>query len=464
MRWRAVLAVTLLLLLVSPALAQEIPQDKSIQEILKEMNIEITEDMNIEEELAKYPFVSELKIKHAGDLSNLVFDTPLVIVGNNLDTVEQNTHDEMIGALGLLGSDVIYDDTISEFEGMSIWSYDLILIGGPKHNQITKQLMDDGYLKITTRDTNKPTFVMENINGPEGKTVLVAGSVYGYTYDKKDLPTEPFIPESAAATAAVVTGIGASAAAAIVTQTAASTATSAATGQTTNVIGMLLDFLRGGGEEIAEEMISDRDTTEKKEAEKSDDMEKPSGLFGFTFTELGIGIFSSIIFGIAYVWADTQSFSNAWIYIIAAGIAVIGHEFAHNVMAFRYNIDAKFEVWASGLGLVLLTSYLFGNVFATPGRSVLNIENVEKRIEGLIYSTGPIINILIAIILIPFVNSPGTLGLLATISIPMNLLVAIYNLLPISPMDGTSIKNWKLSVWVLLFVPTFVAYFWGYIL
>ncbi len=143
---------------------------------------------------------------------------------------------------------------------------------------------------------------------------------------------------------------------------------------------------------------------------------------------------------------------------------MIGHEFAHNVMAFRYNIDAQFEVWASGLGLVLLTSYLFGNVFATPGRSVLNIENVEKRIEGLIYSTGPIINILIAIILIPFVNSPGTLGLLATISIPMNLLVAIYNMLPISPMDGTRIKNWKLSVWLLLFVPTFAAYFWGYIL
>ncbi|MFQ5975474.1 MAG: M50 family metallopeptidase [Candidatus Hydrothermarchaeales archaeon] len=445
MKKRVVLAVTLLLVLVGPALAQEVP-----------------EGVNIQEELANFPFASQLAIMQAGDLTNVVLDTPLVIVGKDLDPMEQNTLDQVMDSLGVVGADIVYDDTITEFEGRSIWSYDLVLIGGPNHNEVTKWLQDEKYLEIISRDTNRPSFVIESVTGPEGKTVLVAGDVYGYEFDKKDLPTEPFIPESAAATAAVVTGIGASAAAAVATQTAASTATTAATGEAGGFVGRLKDFLRGGGEELVEEMASERDTTKKEEAEEK--REKPSGLYGFTTTELGIGIFSGILFGLAYVWADTQSFSQAWVYIVAAGIAVIGHEFAHNVMAFRYNIDAKFEVWASGVGLVVLTSYLFGNVFATPGRSVLDAKDIEKKIEGLIYSTGPLVNILIAIILVPFVSASGSLGLLATVGIPINLLVAIYNLLPVSPMDGTSIKNWKLSVWVLLFVPTFAVYFWGYIL
>ncbi|MFQ5887831.1 MAG: hypothetical protein ACE5HY_03955, partial [Candidatus Hydrothermarchaeales archaeon] len=398
MKMRVVLAVTLFLLLAAPALAQEVPQG-----------------VNIQEELAKFPFASQLAIKQSGDLTNVVLDTPLVIVGKNLDPMEQNTLDQVMDALGVAGADIVYDDTITEFEGRSIWSYDLVLIGGPNHNQVTKRLMDEKYLEITARDTNRPSFVIESVSGPEGRTALVAGDVYGYVFDKKDLPTEPFIPESAAATAAVVTGIGASAAAAVATQTAASTATTTATGETSGLIGRLKDFLMGGGEEIGEELISEKDTVKKEEAEEK---EKPAGLFGFTSTEFGIGIFSAILFGLAYVWADTQSFSQAWIYIVAAGIAVIGHEFAHNVMAFKYNIDAKFEVWASGVGLVVLTSYLFGNVFATPGRSVLDAEKIEKKVEGLIYSTGPIVNILIAIILVPFASASGTLGLLASVAIP----------------------------------------------
>ncbi len=444
MKLRVILAVTLILLLATPALAQEAPQG-----------------MNIEEELAKFPFASLLTIKQGGDLTNVVLDTPLVIVGSDLDPMEKSVLEQVIDTLGGVGADVVEDDTIREFDGRSIWSYDLILIGGPKHNQITKWLMEQEYFEIKGRDTNRPSFIVESVTGPEGKTVLVAGGGYGYTFDEKDLPTEPFIPESAAATAAIVTGIGVSAAAAVVTQTATTTATSAASGQTGGFLEKLKDFIRGGGEEVAEEMISEKDSTKKEEPE---DREKPGGLFGFTVKELGIGIVAAILFGLAYVWADTQSFSQAWVYIVAAGIAVIGHEFAHNVMAFKYNIDAKFEVWASGMGMVFLTSYLFGNVFATPGRSVLDAENVEKRIEGLIYTMGPLVNIILAIILIPFASAPGSLGLMASVGIPMNLLIAIYNLLPIKPMDGTSIKNWKLSVWVLLFFPTFAAYFWGYLL
>lgn len=446
MKLKYILVIMLFLLLIEPAFSQEPAEDV----------------VNFEEELAKFPYASQLAIKSRGDLSSVLIRKPLVIVGTNLDPLEQQMLDQVTSTFGGYGADVVYDDTIQEYEGESIWEYDLIVIGGPNHNDVARRLVEGEYLGIRTRDTNKPSFVIEKIEGPEGNTVLVAGDIYGYEFDEKDLPTEPFIPESAAAAAAVVTAVGASAAVVAVSQTATTAAaTQAAATQPTGFLSKIMDFIRGGGEEVVEEVISERDV-QKAEREEA----RPKGLFGFTKGELGIGIFSAIVFGVAYAWAELQSdfLGSAWIYIIAGGLAIIGHEFAHNVIAYRYELDAEFQVWKSGVALVALTSYLFGNVFATPGRSILSAEEIEKKTEGLIYLAGPGINILIAIILIPFAGASGFLGQLATIGIPMNLLVALYNLLPINPMDGTSIKSWRLSVWALFFIPTFVFYFWRYLL
>jgi Zn-dependent protease len=422
MEFRWILGVILCLALIDFSLAQE-----------------TSESINIQREIDKFAYSSQLPINMAGDLTNVVLDEPLVIVGSNLDLLERRILSQATNYLSSSEYDIVYDDSIIEFEGRSIWSYDLILIGGPNHNQLTKTVLDKGYLGVSTRNTNRPFLMLEKSIGPGGKTILVGGDIYGYTYDEKDLPVEPFIPESVAAVAAVATGVG--------------------VGTIASIFESLKNFLLGGVRELFEKRMGDT----KKRVGKMGFETADIVFLGFTSREIGVGIFSILLFGAAYSWADGQSFSHLGIYVIAAGIAIIGHEFAHDFMANRYKVGAKFELWTSGLVLVLATSFLFGNVFATTGRNILEIENLDKRTKGLIFSAGPMINILIAIILLPISKTAGSLGQLAAIGIPINLVIATYNFLPISPMDGKHIKNWNSCIWLLLFVPTFSIFFWKYL-
>lgn len=414
--------------------------------------IATAEELNIKEEIAKNTWASVLT-KEIGDLSAVKIQNPLIIVGSNIDSLESSTLNQLTGSLGIANVEVIHDDSITQYKGKSIWEYDLILIGGPDHNKITKQLADEKLLNMTTRDTNEISFIVEKATGPLGNTVLVAGSIYGYKFDKKNLPIEQFIPEEAVATVLVLTNVAAIGAAAALTPKLAMVKAS-------GPLSKLFNFLKSGAEEYTEQVI------EEKSSKKIKIVKKPGGLFGFTAKELGLGVFAAIIFGIAYAWADLQSqfISSLWIYIVAAGAVVIVHELAHNIVAYKYKLDAQFRLWSLGIVLVALSAYLFGNVFAVPGRAVLSEgKETGKRQRGLIYLAGPIANILFAIALIPL-SGIASLAQIAKIAIPISLMLAIYNLLPFWPMDGKHVIKWRKSIWTLIFVPLFIYYFWTYLL
>lgn len=445
-----ILPFLIFFLIPSLAFAQNLSQFENLS---KELGVNVSEvsagaGINIQEIISKYPGTS-LFIREVGDLSDVKIQAPIIVMGSQADVLEKEGLTKVLENFKLSAEALeTISDTMTEYKNKSIWDYDLILIGGPQHNAVTKQLVEQGYLNMSKRDTSKLSFVIENSLGPKGKTVMVAASIYGYKFDKKDLPLENIIPEEAASTVAVVTGVGGVGLVFLLGQ------------KLSLSLGKFANFLQSGLEEVTEEVIGEIEEKRMKQ------IKKPQGFFGFTAKELALGVGSAIIFGAAYAWADLQSkfLSSIWIYVLAAGLAVVVHEFAHNILAYKYKADAQFRFWWTGLAFVIATAYLFGNVFAVPGRTIVKAEHLDKKQRGMIYLIGPAANILFAALLLAIAPLSPLISQIAHVGVPISLLLAIYNLMPFKPMDGKHVRKWSRAIWALAFIPLFLFYFYVYLL
>ncbi len=150
--------------------------------------------------------------------------------------------------------------------------------------------------------------------------------------------------------------------------------------------------------------------------------------------------------------------SAIFLYIVIIFSAII-HEYAHGLMAYRLgDPTAKYSgrltlnplAHIDPFGTVVLPIMLLwmGGFFIGYAKPVpfnpLNFRN-EKSGTALVGIAGPASNLLIALILGLFVRFFGGFGLLATISpllsfiVLINIWLALFNLLPFPPLDGSKI-------------------------
>ena len=71
-------------------------------------------------------------------------------MGSGADMIEYNSFNAYTG-MHRLDSNLITGDGVTSYAGKPLSYYDLILIGGPEHNAITKQLQEQGLLPATGR-------------------------------------------------------------------------------------------------------------------------------------------------------------------------------------------------------------------------------------------------------------------------------------------------------------------------
>lgn len=155
-------------------------------------------------------------------------------------------------------------------------------------------------------------------------------------------------------------------------------------------------------------------------------------------TLLGI---NDILFGLA-------------IAIVAVGTGFVFHELAHREAAKHYGFHSEFRAWYPGLALALILAIVtMGRfTFAAPGATYFFGTNVTKRQNGVISAAGPIINIILGSILL-VLGLGITDAMIRTIlssAAMINFWFALFNLIPIYPLDGSKIISWKPSIWILL--------------
>ncbi|MBR9680716.1 MAG: site-2 protease family protein [Candidatus Altiarchaeota archaeon] len=134
-----------------------------------------------------------------------------------------------------------------------------------------------------------------------------------------------------------------------------------------------------------------------------------------------------------------------YFFFIGLGFAI--HESAHKFMAKARGAWSEFRMWRQGLLFALLMRVVGGPLFIAPGATYWAKRNATPEDQGLVAVVGPISNIVLAGI---FFLSSLVIPILA-IGTYVNLQLAMFNLLPIPPLDGSKVIKWNPIIWGVLF-------------
>jgi Zn-dependent protease len=422
-RW---LLVALLLLSIAVAAAQADYDTDLTQEqaaVLEKYRTELEDSLVIRE----------------GDPFSQNLPNPLVVIGSHLDAVEKQYYPEI---MAYFPEAPRVQDTETTYNGKPLDDYNLILIGGPKYNRVSRELYEKGVFTFK-RNTSKPSIVAMGIqNATSAGAAVMVGNIYGFVFvPDKTVPMMEVIPPEAIPVAAATTGI-------------------ALAGLGTKLLAFLRKFTQTAVEEIGEEVL----------LEKASYKQIPRGLnkialLGLSRIEFIHITVSFVLFGIFMAWAVSPAslfLENLPAYLIGAGLVLTVHEFMHNFTSHRFGVESEFRTSAVGMIAVAITSVLFGNVFAVPGRTIMYGDPTQDQ-RGKIALSGPVLSFIMVLLFWLLADYGGFVGSIGLAGFNVAFIMAVYEMLPITPMDGKEVKNWKRWVWCLFFFPVFALYAWTFL-
>jgi Zn-dependent protease len=255
--------------------------------------------------------------------------------------------------------------------------------------------------------------------------------------------------------AAVATGIAVAVIAGNMAAGAAATANTA-TAQSA-FMGKITAFFQ----KLFGNIVTSRFSTEEMKRRKISAVERNSVFLGFSAIEILAAVTGAVIFGVSFMvakgsWLDPTTFS---IFFIVSGFGIAIHEMAHRFVASRNKGISEFKFWELGTVIMLVTGALFGLVFAKPYRTVIsNAATLEKRSLGIIMLAGPVISVVLALLFLTLIPLGGIYSDIGTAGFSVNLLSAVYAMMPFNPMDGEKIYSWSHARWAVVFVPLFLFY------
>jgi Zn-dependent protease len=162
---------------------------------------------------------------------------------------------------------------------------------------------------------------------------------------------------------------------------------------------------------------------------------------------------SSHGFDLANLGYASEAFATS---LVTVGSGFVLHELSHKFTAERYGYWAEFRVWPLGLVLALVTSFI-GFIFAAPGATYISGVNISESENGKISLAGPLTNVAVAVAFLPLFLFGGSLGefwaRLGSEGVYINVFLALFNMLPVLPLDGAKVFVWNKLRWASVFVP-----------
>lgn len=152
--------------------------------------------------------------------------------------------------------------------------------------------------------------------------------------------------------------------------------------------------------------------------------------------------------------------------LVTIGSGFILHEMSHKLAAVYYGAAAEFRMWVQGLVFMLLTS-LIGVLFAAPGAVYIYSRNITRKQNCVISLAGPTMNLIVmSAFLVLSIYAPITQyysflaergitffgirnGLVNVweFGVAINLILALFNMLPMFILDGSKVYAWNKFVW-----------------
>ena len=146
-------------------------------------------------------------------------------------------------------------------------------------------------------------------------------------------------------------------------------------------------------------------------------------------------------------------------------LVFFSHEMSHKFLALHYGLAAEYRMWKWGILFGLLLALLTGGAIVAPGavhishkkRFAFEVAKVTRNQYGWINFVGPLVNIIVGLSMIGlwfFIPLE-----LFTLTARISFFLALFNLLPIPPMDGSKILFWNKKLWVLAFAVSLIGLF-----
>jgi len=143
--------------------------------------------------------------------------------------------------------------------------------------------------------------------------------------------------------------------------------------------------------------------------------------------------------------------------IITVGIGFLLHELAHKWVAQKYKCFAEFKSFNLMLLIAIILSFV-GFIFAAPG-AVFISGHINKDKNGKISLAGPLTNIILALIFLPFSFASGFLQTIGAFGFQINSWLALFNMIPFGNLDGEKILKWNKAIYILIVIVSLILVF-----
>jgi Zn-dependent protease len=178
-------------------------------------------------------------------------------------------------------------------------------------------------------------------------------------------------------------------------------------------------------------------------------------------------VISALVLAFVFGFAYSGGFGNlsglviyfpVSLFVVSLGFVL--HELGHRTVAKRFDYHAEYRLWKEGLLLaVILTLVTNGSfIFAAPGAVMIypkadlwgRVASVTRKSMGLISIAGPVMNILLATVFI-ILNSVFPWDVFS-LGVFINIWLALFNMIPFPPFDGSKIFAWDKRIWTAMFI------------
>jgi Zn-dependent protease len=183
----------------------------------------------------------------------------------------------------------------------------------------------------------------------------------------------------------------------------------------------------------------------------------------FSRAEVKDIVISVIVLSLVFAYPDFLI--NPIIIVISlfvVGIAFMGHELSHRFTARKLGYFAEYRMWPQGIMLAIFFTLLTNGsfIFAAPGAVVFGsfwaFKNPTPNDVGKIGISGAVFNIILMLTLI-FANYLYPYWILVYAAM-INAWLAIFNLIPLGPLDGRKVLDWNRGVWSLAFIVAIISF------
>ncbi len=180
------------------------------------------------------------------------------------------------------------------------------------------------------------------------------------------------------------------------------------------------------------------------------------------------GIINGILIFVSFITSP-----NWWVPVGMISIFLLsfmGHELAHKFTAQHYGMWSEFRMTSMGYYLsaiaILFSIPIFGTGTVYTSGASSREDNAKTNLAGplsnFIIASGLVIVAILAVLLLSPVSIVYVI-FLVQYGIIINGVLGVFNMIPIQPFDGATIKDWSRPVWIVLTIALISMVIIGYL-